>query len=102
MGRGWGARFWFRKVQIDHDARPSVSINIVHQFGEYLRDTAKGNPSMPDSLQKLQNEAGIRLILANTEDPDAIGCFKQYRVAFYTEPCLNTVHCSGAIWFAFC
>ena len=38
---------------------------------------------MPDSLQKLQNEAGIKLVLANTEDPDFIGCFKQYRVAFY-------------------
>ena len=76
-------------MQVDHDARPSVSINIVHQFGEYLRDTAKANPAMPDSLQKLQNEAGIRLILANTEDPDAIGCFKQYRVAFYDKPVEN-------------
>ena len=38
---------------------------------------------MPESLQKLQQDAGIKLVLANLEDPDQLGCFKQYRVAFY-------------------
>ena len=70
-------------MQIDHDARPSLSVNIVNQFNDFLRDSARANPSMPDSVQKLQNDAGIKLVLANLEDPDQLGCFKQYRVAFY-------------------
>ena len=34
-------------------------------------------------MQKLQQEAGIKLVLTNTEDPDSIGTFVQYRAAFY-------------------
>ncbi len=38
---------------------------------------------MPDTVQKPQAEAGIKLIMTNQDDPDSIGCFVQYRVAFY-------------------
>ena len=71
------------QVQIEHDARPSISVSIVRQFDEYLKDNAKTTPGMPDSVQKLQQEAGIKLVLTNTEDPDSIGTFVQYRAAFY-------------------
>ena len=71
------------QVQVDHDARPSISINIVNQFNEFLKDNATKSPGLPDSVQKLQQDAGIKLVLANTEDPDGIGTFVQYRVAFY-------------------
>jgi len=71
------------QVQIDHDARPSISVNIVRQFDEFLKDNARTSPGLPDSVQKLQQEAGIKLVLANTEDPDGIASYVQYRVAFY-------------------
>ena len=71
------------QIQIEHDARPSISVNIVNQFNEFLKENAKTSPGLPDSVQKLQAEAGIRLVLANTEDPDSIGTFVQFRVAFY-------------------
>ena len=71
------------QVQFEHDARPSISINVVNQFNEFLRENARSSPGLPDSVQKLQAEAGIKLVLANTEDPDGIGSFVQYRVAFY-------------------
>ena len=70
-------------VQIDHDARPSISVSIVRQFDEYLKDNANTTPGMPDSVQKLQQEAGIKQVLTNTEYPDSIGTFVQYRAAFY-------------------
>ena len=60
-----------------------IIINIVNQFNEFLRDAAKGNPNQPDSLQKLKADAGITLTLTNAEDPDAVGCFVMYRVAWY-------------------
>ena len=74
-------RLW--QIQVEHDARPSISVNIVNQFNEFLKENAKSSPGLPDSVQKLQAEAGIRLVLANTEDPDGIGSFIQFRVAFY-------------------
>ena len=71
------------QVQIDHDARPSVTVSIVSQLNDFLKENARTSPGLPDSVQKLQAEAGIKLVIANTEDPDGIGSFVQYRVAFY-------------------
>ena len=81
MYKDSNTKLW--QVQIEHDARPSISVSIVRQFDEYLKDNAKTTPGMPDSVQKLQQEAGIKLVLTNTEDPDSIGTFVQYRAAFY-------------------
>ena len=71
------------EVQMEHDARPSITVNIVNQFNEFLKETAKGSAGQPDNLQKLKAEAGITLTLTNTEDPDGVGCFVQYRAAWY-------------------
>ena len=64
---------------MDHDARPSVSVNIVGGLNEYL----KASKGLPESVQKLQSEAGIKLVITNLDDPDSLGCFVQYRVAFF-------------------
>ena len=71
------------QVQIDQDARTSVTVSIVNQLNDFLKENARTSPGLPDSVQKLQAEAGIKLVIANTEDPDGIGSFVQYRVAFY-------------------
>ena len=54
------------QIQVDHDARPSVSVAIVQGLNDYL----KSAPGLPENVQKLQNEAGIKLVLTNLEDPD--------------------------------
>ena len=28
------------QIQVEHDARPSISVNIVNQFNEFLKDAA--------------------------------------------------------------
>ena len=80
-----------------------VSVNIIGGLNEFL----KTSPSMPENVQKLQAEAGIKLVLTNLDrrrnpvrfapthlctslllfppqdDPEDLGCFVQYRVAFY-------------------
>ena len=58
LGDGWGTR-----VEVEHDARPSVSVNIVASMNEYLK-AAKG---LPESVQKLQSDAGIKLVIANLD-----------------------------------
>ena len=51
------------QVQMEHDARPSITVEVLDGFNEYLKETSRTNPSLPDSVQKLQAEAGIKLIL---------------------------------------
>ena len=51
------------RVEVEHDARPSVSVNIVASMNEYLK-AAKG---LPESVQKLQSDAGIKLVIANLD-----------------------------------
>ena len=68
------------QIQVEHDARPSVTINIVAQFNEFLK--SKNDESI-DTLQKLKAAAGIALVLTNAEDPDETGTFVMYRAAWY-------------------
>ena len=68
-------------VQVDHDARPSVSVDIRRSLEEYLK---KGNLATGiDTIQKLQSECGIKLVMTRKDDPDGIDCFVQWRIAFY-------------------
>ena len=64
---------------MDHDARPSVTVAIVQGFNDFLKNSS----GAPENVQKLKNEAGINLIITNLDDPDGMGTFVQYRVAFY-------------------
>ena len=56
------------QVQIEHEARPSISVGMVSAFNDFLKETARASPGTPDSLPKLQADAGIKLVLTNTED----------------------------------
>ena len=65
---------------VDHDARPSVSVNIRRSLEEYL----KAHPLAGiDTIQKLQSECGFKLTMTGKDDPDSLNCFVQYRIAFY-------------------
>ena len=67
-------------AEVDHDARPSISVNIRRALEEFLKENAK---TLPDSLSKLNSDCGIKLVLTSKDDKDNLGCFIQYRVAFY-------------------
>ena len=71
------------QVQIKHEARPSVAFDIVGSFNDFLKSAHADNEEIPPSLTELTRDGGIKLILTNTEDPDNVGCFVQWRVAFY-------------------
>ena len=57
-----------------------MSINIVAQFNEFLKQK---NDESIENLQKLKANAGITLVLTNTDDPEGCGTFVQYRAAWY-------------------
>lgn len=71
------------QVQVDHDARPSVTVKMLDNFNEYLKEAARSTPGVPESVQKLQENGGIKLVLTNKDDSDNVCCFVQYRVAWY-------------------
>ena len=67
--------------QVDHDARPSVSVNIRRSLEEFLKTHSLADGI--DSIQKLQSDCGIKLTMTGKEDPDGIECFVNWRIAFY-------------------
>ena len=69
------------QIQMEHQARPSALFNVRDSFNDFLKENARSNAGMPDTVQKLQAEAGIKLIMTNQDDPDSIGCFVQYRLS---------------------
>ena len=72
------AALW--QVQISHDARPSVTFDIRKSFEAWLKSNAA--PGMPVTLQELAEQAGVKLTVTDTQDPDKVG-YEPWRVAFY-------------------
>ena len=75
-----GVSLW--QVQVEHDARPSVTFGVIQSFNDYLRQAHAGNEAIPTTLADLQAQTGIKLVSADKTDPDNAG-FVQWRVAFY-------------------
>ena len=63
------------QVQVEHDARPSISVNIRRSFEEYLK---VNGGSDADTISALQSNAGIKLTMTGKDDTDSLGCFVQY------------------------
>ena len=74
-----GAELW--QIQMEHAARPSAIFNLRDSFQDFLKQ-ADSDSGIPTSLDVLQQKAGIKLTLADRNDPDKVG-FVQWRVAFY-------------------
>ena len=60
-----------------------VTCFTLRSFNDFLQQAARGGKSddFPKSLDDL-SKAGIRLVIADSNDPDGVG-FVQWRVAFY-------------------
>ena len=54
----------------DHQARPSVIFNLRDSFQDFLREAGGDNDGIPTSLDVLQQKAGIKLVMADRNDPD--------------------------------
>eukprot|EP00973_Karenia_brevis_P009570 1292581-Karenia_brevis.AAC.1 len=75
-----GVQLW--QVQVQHEARPSVTFGIVQSFNEFLCQANIGEDFVPMTLQDLQRKAGIKLVITDHTDPDSVG-FVPWRIAFY-------------------
>ena len=71
------------QIQIDHAARPSVTFDIVRVFNDFLKDAHTENASVPPTVSDLSQQAGIRIVVTGTEDPEKLGSFVQWRTGFY-------------------
>ena len=77
---GAGASLY--QIQMKHDARPSALFDLNRSFGDFLKSMHAEDDSVPVTLQELQ-AAGIKLVLTDSQDPDGVGTFVQWRAAFY-------------------
>ena len=78
------ATLW--QVQLEHNARDSITVGFYESFTKFLQQ----EESAPDSISGL-TEAGIKLILTDTSDPDDVG-FIRWRAAFYVAGELTALH----------
>ena len=76
------------QIQVDHDARPSISVNIRRSLEEYLKEAGQDEI---DTIQKLQTTGGIKLTMTGKDDTDSLGCFVQYRIAFYVAGAMSAL-----------
>lgn len=69
-----GCALW--QIQLEHAARPSAIFNLRDSFQDFLKEAgADGDSGIPTSLDVLQREAGIKLVLADRNDPDQVPDF---------------------------
>ena len=71
------------QIQIEHVARPSVTFDIVRAFNDFLKDTNAESGSVPATVTELSQQAGIRIVVTGTEDPEKLGSFVRWRTGFY-------------------
>ena len=69
-----GAELW--QIQLEHAARPSAIFNLRDSFQDFLKEAgADSDSGIPTSLDVLQQKAGIKLVLADRNDPDKASLF---------------------------
>ena len=78
------ATLW--QVQLEHNARDSITVGFYESFTKFLQQ----EESAPDSINGLA-EAGIKLILTDTSDPDDVG-FIRWRADFYVAGEVAALH----------
>ena len=66
------------QIQMTHDARPSALFNVRDGFNDFLKMAQDGDSAPPASLELLQSQAGVKLVLTDRNDPDEVG-FVQWR-----------------------
>jgi len=70
------------QVQLVHNCKPSLLFAFVGSFNEYLKVAHEEDTDIPATISELA-ALGITLKITNEEDPDNVGTFVRYRLAFY-------------------
>ena len=65
------------QIQLKHDGKPTVSMQMIRHFGHYLTVLQESDPNIPGSIAELRDNAGIALQLG--------GGTVQWRAAWYVE-----------------
>ena len=73
------------QLQLSQDSARPLTYQFRDRFGDYLRSTK----DVPDTIQELQDECGIRLVVGDKNDPDDVAG------PFYV--CAD-VFCRGTFW----
>ena len=66
----------------DHAAQGSICTRLRDGFAEFLLAANSQSSDVPESIQQLEKDAGIRIVIADRQDPEDVG-FVQWRAAFY-------------------
>lgn len=74
--------FKLYQIQISHEAQQSIAFDVRGSFNDFLAKSHEKNAMIPASLQQLEKDAAVKLVVADRVDPDGIG-FRQWRAAFY-------------------
>ena len=74
------AALW--QIQLDHNAHQSVLFNLRDALSDFLRQASADKEGYPNGLDGLLNQGGVKLVLADKNDPEGAG-FIQWRAAFY-------------------
>ena len=69
-----GAELW--QIQLEHSARPSAIFNLRDSFQDFLKEAGDSDSGIRTSLDVLQSKAGIKLVLADRNDPDKVFVFR--------------------------
>jgi hypothetical protein len=70
------------QVQLAHEAQRSITFQMRDSFNDFLAGARDGDSTMPANVQQLEAAAGVKLVVADRNDPECVG-FQQWRVAFY-------------------
>ena len=71
-----GYTLW--QVQVEHNATNSLTIGFYETFTKFLQQ----EEDAPDSIHELSEMAKIKLVLADSADPDGVA-FVRWRASFY-------------------
>ncbi len=78
-------------VLMEHEARQSALLYLRDAFNGYLASARVENPAIPADLPALQEQCGIRLVVADAQDPLCVGV-KQWMTCFYVAGTLDSLH----------
>jgi len=83
-------------VQIDHDARNSITFKFKDRFVQFLRGARENGPTIPCTLEALAEQAGIHVVVAGGPDGGLKGSVAvAYRTALYVAG--DEVACKNAL-----
>ena len=60
------------QVQVDHAARSSIGFRFLDEFKAFLAELQKTDSTMPGTLEELEEQGRIRLVIAKSDDPHEV------------------------------